>query len=692
MKHDYLKSLLALVVTVFLPFVAGAVDFLMDGVAYNILTDSTVMVVSSNNAAYSGDVVIPTTVTNQGVTYTVTQINSYAFEERQNLNSVTLPPTIKKMGHNAFIDCNNMSAVYISDLEAWMNIDFPYSGNPLFCAHHLYLNNVEVRELVIPESVTTLKPYIFHGCHSFRSLVIPSHVTDISYSAFYMCDGLTSIQVEEGNTVFDSRDNCNAVIKTSECSLLIGCENTVIPSTVTAIGGAAFSGRTGLTSVVLHNGITLIGGYAFEGCTNLTEVNLPVYTTTIGSAAFRGSGITQMIVPNTVKSIGTLAFMDCANLTNIQLSNKLTILENAVFKNCTSLLDIEIPPLVERIVNSCFMGCSSLRSISFGNSSSLKKIEGFAFAECSSLTSVVLPHTLQLLDQASFADCTSLNEVQFNGRNLTIKHFAFEHCDSLKELYIPYCVNVIKPLAFAYLPNMTSVVVAPNNWIYDSRDSCNAIIETESNTLIAGFSISKIPNTVTTIDTCAFYAVKGLSGLVIPESVKTICKGAFEYSDITELNLPGVETLDDFVFSHCDNLTSLVLGKNIRSIGKLPLNCCSAMRSLTCMATVPPVLSADICESIVYNYGTLYVPVGSVEAYKAADYWKKFKNIVGVPDVIPGDADGNGVITMSDVTNLIDVLLSGDPDALNNPAYDVNGDGKVSITDVTALIDILLNS
>ena len=338
MKHVYLKNLLATFVVMLFPLVAGAIDFQQDGIAYRTLTDSTVAVTSSNNVNYSGDVVIPASVTNEGVTYVVTTIANYAFDERLSLNSVTIPPTIQKIDFHAFEECNNMTVVYITDLVAWMNIDFSYAGNPLFYAHHLYLDGVEVRDLVIPDSVTTIKAYTFHGCTGFRSLFIPAFVTDISYSAFDMCGGLTSIQVEEGNTVFDSRGNCNAVIKTSKKELWIGCENTVIPSSVNTIGYCAFSGRTGITSMELHSGIYTIGNMAFDGCTGLTQINIPYNATYIGSGAFRGcTSLTQIDTKN-VFTIGSCAFMDCSNLSQVVLAPNIRKLDNAVFKGCTSLV------------------------------------------------------------------------------------------------------------------------------------------------------------------------------------------------------------------------------------------------------------------------------------------------------------------------------------------------------------------
>ena len=128
-------------------------------------------------------------------------------------------------------------------------------------------------DLTIPESVT------FRGC--------PYPVTSIGNEAFDGCSGLTSIKVESGNSVYDSRKNCNAIIETATNTLISGCKNTIIPNSVTSIGKGAFEHCTGLTSVTIPNSVTSIGDYAFDGCWGLTSVNIPNSVTSIGDGALR---------------------------------------------------------------------------------------------------------------------------------------------------------------------------------------------------------------------------------------------------------------------------------------------------------------------------------------------------------------------------------------------------------------------
>ena len=141
--------------------------------------------------------------------------------------------------------------------------------------------------LVIPNSVTKIDYSAFYGCSGLTSLVIPNSVTKIRDSSFSNCRGLKSITVKSGNTVYDSRDNCNAIINTATNCLICGCKNTIIPNSVTGIGRCAFYGCRGLKSVVIPNSVTSIGDYAFYDCSGLTSVtSLNIIPPTLGSDVF----------------------------------------------------------------------------------------------------------------------------------------------------------------------------------------------------------------------------------------------------------------------------------------------------------------------------------------------------------------------------------------------------------------------
>lgn len=201
-------------------------------------------------------------ITQVTIPSTATSIVNSAFSNYSGLKSVTIPNSVTSIGQNVFLNCSSLAAISI------------------------------------PSTVTTIGDSAFSGCSGLTTLHIPSSVTQIVRNSFNGCSGLASITVDSENTVYDSRDNCNAIVVKSTNTLLIGCKNTVIPSTVTTIDNYAFYSCSGLTSVDIPSTVTKIGTNSFFNCSGLTSVTVNATTPpTVGSLAFDSTNECPIYVP-----------------------------------------------------------------------------------------------------------------------------------------------------------------------------------------------------------------------------------------------------------------------------------------------------------------------------------------------------------------------------------------------------------
>lgn len=301
-------------------------------------------------------------------------------------------------------------------------------------------------EIVLGKSQHPIK-YINEGAFSnwtgLFSIEIPKTVVGIGESGFSQCLGLEQIIVQAGNTVFDSRENCNAIIFSNDNKLVFGCKNTIIPNTVTSIGDFAFYGCTGLASISIPNSVTSIGNFAFHGCSELTSISISNSLTSIGFSAFEGcKALVSLEIPNSVTSIGASAFEGCESLTTANISSSVTSIEESLYKDCKLLTSIEIPNSVTSIGESAFEGCESLWSINIP--SSVKEIGRDAFENCTGLAYLEIPNSVTSIGSGAFNHCKGLASIQIPNSVTSIGMCAFYDCSNVTSVDIPQNIKEIK--------------------------------------------------------------------------------------------------------------------------------------------------------------------------------------------------------------------------------------------------------
>lgn len=379
------QILIGLSMFIAIPVFADDFEFFHEGqtLPYTIIDEETRTVeVKAGSNAIVGELVIPPCVDYEGTEYTVVSIGENAFREYNELTSVEIPATVRSIGKLAFYGCGGLTKAEfatISQLCA-MELDNDYA-NPLIYAHKLFIDGKEVRNLVIPDSITFINSYVFNGCRELTSIEIPSSVTSIGDYAFKGCIGLTDMD---------------------------------LPDSVTDLGNGAFYGCSGLASIKLPSNITSIGRETFYGCGRLTSICIPDSVGSIGNGAFYYCiGLTSLGIPKTVSTIGGYAFEGCRGLTSVELPESITSISSDTFKACSGLVSIGFPGSLVSIGRGAFNGCRQLTSIVMPDS--VRYIGEWAFRNCNNLEEVTLPSRLEVIREEAFRDSKAIRNVKFRG-------------------------------------------------------------------------------------------------------------------------------------------------------------------------------------------------------------------------------------------------------------------------------------
>ena len=488
---------------------------------------------------------------------------------------------------------------------------------------------------------------VIHGVVSYEGK--DCYVSEVLINGFTNCTGITSLTIEEGVTTIARRAfyNCSNL---SEISL----PKTVEKIDTTAFGGTAWfenqaegivylshiaytykGDKTSVTDMTIKEGISVIAIKCFSGLKALQTVNFPSTLSIIGEQSFSGcSSLSSITLQNL--ELGNNAFKDCVNLKEVNLSNVSIVPYNSNYKlspfsGCIALEKVSIN--CKEIVRG-FENLPSITTLILGDD--IESIANGTFESCTGIKSIVFPQKLKYL--SGFRYCTGLTSIQIPSNVIEVGAGAFSGCTGLTSIHIPSNVKEIGASAFEGCTGLTSI------------DLSEGITKIGSSVFegCTGLTNIEIPNSVELIGTLydggyiegrTFLGCTSLSSITLPTHLKEIGYSTFNgCTGLTSINIPeGLTILRDAVFYGCINLHTVIIPSSVDTICRNAFGYCKDLSELYCYSPTVPITPpyngmklSPFADSDT-QYTTLYVPVQSIDSYKAALYWKDFKEIVAIP-------------------------------------------------------------
>ena len=614
---------------------------------------------------------------------TITTIEFSSFQYCTNLKGLEIPKSVNSIYTSAISDCYNLESLVVENGNSYYKSD---NCNAIISGTTLILG---CKNTIIPDYITEIGSNAFFGCNgfkgdngkltlpsglksigaygfadcSFSSIVLPNSLEKIDYSAFarnkaltaiiipasvtYIgrsiledCINLNSVVIADGNTVYDSRDNCNAIIETATNKLIEGFENTIIPSTVTTIGEDAYYQCLWLKEVTIPEHITSIEQRAYWNCQHLKEIycyikvpfaiatdvfgNLPssavLYVPSGTKALYEATDGWKDVFSGRIYEINStdpvapvvLNVATAGTLSSL-LSNPMQIKELTLTGNLNGT-DIR---LIREMAGNDYLGQPTngvLKKLDLSGANIVAGGDMYLDADKIYNSTGGYAHwggeffhfntQDNVVGNAMFAGCEKLEEINLPENTISIGDLALWDCMNLKSLFIPKNVSTIGNNFVDGSNKITSISVAEGNKFFSSPANSNVLMQ--GTKLVLGCSKSIIPTTTTIIGSNAFANCYPLGDVILPEGVTTIELGAFAWSGLTSIKMPStLTTIDNDAFAGCSGLTSFTLPKSVVSYGNGPegglgaLKDCHNLTSIKVEDGNPKYDSRNDCNAII---------------------------------------------------------------------------------------------
>lgn len=771
------KIFLFILILVHIPLNLYSYSTKIDGIYYDILTNYARVTYYErlhNQDAYEGDVVIPSSITlRSGKTYPVTQIGANAFWNCEKLKSVTIPNSVIFIGEGAFDYCKGLT----------------------------YVN--------IPNSVEKILSYTFRSCENLESITIPNSIIEIYDNAFMYCNSLNSLIVEDGNLKYDSRDNCNAIIETATNSLVVGCNNTTIPNSVTSIGSLAFCGRSQISAVSIPESVVTIGNSAFADCARLYSVEFAESVTTISKRAFADCTSLSLIVCKKTNppAIDANTF-DGVNINDVTVyvpyrtipkyksdiywrlfSYKWLEKENKINDIDYLLLDDNSAVVVEGWSQQIITIPGSIEYN--GNTYSVTDIADGAFCSVENVSRIVLPSTITTIGCFALY-CNYVTDVYCNATTPPVLYNA-NSISELTSIYVPVGAKSNYRNAPYWKEHQKLYVMEDHHdfgevaWEWDGTESATAILICKNDAEEVFRAEAEVTSTDITPSTCTVKGVRKLTA----KAVFNDLEGSPEYQTEKDVDIPLVEhtmTLvnnndgthslicsvcrgnehresHSFIYDYCKACgavskvsdTDLSALSNVMYATKVSALAGNEIVMPICMNNTVPMTGFQFQISIPFvdlsgaevSYsgagpnisfrsalqgdGTIKVLCYSTDGEYLEDADGRMCTItVHVPEVLEqkdypvtisdirltqggtlyrtddrvrssvtiimdtnnklGDANGDDVVNVGDITAVASYILGQNPESFNSTAADANQDGNINVGDITTIAGMILGN
>lgn len=609
------------------------------------------VVIPDEGYQFMDTISIPATIKDGDSLFVVQAIKEKAFKDCRGLECFKLSEKINYISDSTFYGCTKLTEINLSSSVTYVS-KTAFSG----CTgvYRLVLNCYQISEwfssirnqitevvlgedvymlkdgafyefrnvqsINLPSRLSSIKANAFKGWNSLKSIYIPASVSEISPLAFASCPALDIIQVDEGNFLYDSRNNCNAVIEKFTNKLVFGCSETVIPNTVKEIGEKAFYG-TDLRTINIPASVVKIGSEAFNYCSQLESITVDEGNTKYDSRNNCNAiveketnrivyGCYKTVIPENVSGIAPKAFAGVSKPINVRLPETFAQVDKQAFHDCTGLNSIYLPFNVGIIDTMAFYGCKNLKYImnedgdleKFKITDNIFRIKLQAFRDCSGLDTLTIPGSLGELDREVFMNCTGLKKVVIEaGSVMELPYGTFQNCSNLQEVVLPNVAGYkigsyafkgckkIKRVYCTYEYGMPQLSVASfeagleSLYVYDvSYDELtpwyeffsNIIYMTDQNRLIDGIYYNMMSGYLEVTsdqedETRIPKPYKYSGDIVIPDSI-TLYGRAYPVTCIAENAFKGNTSI-----------TSVTIGKQVDAIGQSAFEDCTGLTTVT---------------------------------------------------------------------------------------------------------------